>query len=1381
MASSISSPSLSRRRWRRRFLSLRGAVSFGFLLSIQWIEASIQCLPRRTGAAAVTRKKRKALKNRSPPSISAHRPSFFVYLPLSLSTPHQALFASLLILLGALLLSPRISMAQEGEKAAAEGTGAAVDGVAASDAAAAAAAASPASSSSSSSSPPPPRPPTPSPSRLAASQYRRAQLLRRKIDYSPRDARLARFLLASAAGVEVSSRREGAGTAAADPLSGSWPGLWPPSSSSASASADSSTSSSSSLSSSSEISTKIKHAAAAAELSAMLDAGEGGPRDPGAALALAARAAAAGDPAAQRVVGLALATGARPTPLSPSSSSSSKPLTRVKLVRPDWPRALPYLYFAAAGNDSLAQLALGFRHATGAGVPRSCAAAVLYYNPVAEAVIAAARSPVGLPALDRTRLAGPLIGSGGIGIGGGGGGAAGSRKGPTRDQEVLHYQWFADMGHAGAARAVGQLLAAEARAARGVAGGLGLGAARGAGLGGVVGGPGFGGGGGGTVTSRALVRDFVDGDLLADDEEDEFEFEFEFEGQKGQGPASKKKKGAVRAPPPASPSSSSIPPAAKAALRYLRRAADAGDADAMASLGHLHASGAGGVPRSDAAALAWFRRGADRGSPSALYGLGYMRLAGVRDGSSSSSSSSAAAATAGGKGGGETTASARDPAKAAEAFRAAADAGSLEAHFHLGVMHLHGWGGLQPSDAQARAHFALAARGGHVLAAYNLAMMLLASPAAGECPRALELLRRVAERHPAVADALARGADAATGSDGWTRTGVNLGGGGGGKNNGNNGNAAARSPPSVDEGWALSSYLVAAEAGVEVAQSNAAWLLSRAARRGFGWRQQARRREAAARAKAEFAAKVGAPVSSSSSSPASSSSSSLPAPRVAAYPPTAAARLASRLYARAAAAGSTDALLKLGDAAWYGKEGRSGGGGGGGSSLFSSSASSSASSSSSSPNVSGRDWPAAARLYSAAARGGSSGGIAGGAAAGGMGIVVGQGLFGSAGAGGRSATALFNLGFAHEFGAGVPADLHLAKRYYDAAAAASADAAVPIAMARWWLRWHHWCDELKGRVGSVEEEKEEVGEGAGGASPASAVGSSAGDTSSPPLPGKTESKASSSSSSFPPSFLTPLVLRACDAAFTLRQPAEEPSSPAREEEEEEEETRSFEAHFASSASSFASPSSSSSSSSSSESVGEFLASSSSLEPGSTFSRVLARLDALLDAGGAAASAAASRSGGNGGEGAGGENEGGGSPSSDSSSSGQGKFGSSSSNVEGAVLAGLFGLLWLVLQRRRTVRDRAREAREAREASAAAEAAAAMAAATEAEAAAAAAAARARAEAETAAAAPAAPAAVAPPPLPATASPADVAPVAAGAPEERAPEEQGQQEEAAAAS
>lgn len=54
----------------------------------------------------------------------------------------------------------------------------------------------------------------------------------------------------------------------------------------------------------------------------------------------------------------------------------------------------------------------------------------------------------------------------------------------------------------------------------------------------------------------------------------------------------------------------------------------------------------------------------------------------------------------------------------------------------------------------------------------------------------------------------------------------------------------------------------------------------------------------------------------------------------------------------------------------------------------------------------------------------------------------------------RSAEAMFNLGFMHEFGAGVPGDTLLARRFYDMAAHTSKDAALAVALARGWLAAH---------------------------------------------------------------------------------------------------------------------------------------------------------------------------------------------------------------------------------------------------------------------------------------------------------------------------------------
>ena len=68
-----------------------------------------------------------------------------------------------------------------------------------------------------------------------------------------------------------------------------------------------------------------------------------------------------------------------------------------ELQPPRWPEALPHCFFAAAGNDSAARMALGYRHMHGLGVPKSCQAAVLYYQPVAEQVVELARLPNALP------------------------------------------------------------------------------------------------------------------------------------------------------------------------------------------------------------------------------------------------------------------------------------------------------------------------------------------------------------------------------------------------------------------------------------------------------------------------------------------------------------------------------------------------------------------------------------------------------------------------------------------------------------------------------------------------------------------------------------------------------------------------------------------------------------------------------------------------------------------------------------------------------------------------------------------------------------------------------------------------------------------------
>lgn len=56
-----------------------------------------------------------------------------------------------------------------------------------------------------------------------------------------------------------------------------------------------------------------------------------------------------------------------------------------------------------------------------------------------------------------------------------------------------------------------------------------------------------------------------------------------------------------------------------------------------------------------------------------------------------------------------------------------------------------------------------------------------------------------------------------------------------------------------------------------------------------------------------------------------------------------------------------------------------------------------------------------------------------------------------------NAQAMFNLGYMHEHGQGLPLDLHLAKRYYDQALEADPAAKLPVslALASLWIRRNH--------------------------------------------------------------------------------------------------------------------------------------------------------------------------------------------------------------------------------------------------------------------------------------------------------------------------------------
>lgn len=114
--------------------------------------------------------------------------------------------------------------------------------------------------------------------------------------------------------------------------------------------------------------------------------------------------------------------------------------------------------------------------------------------------------------------------------------------------------------------------------------------------------------------------------------------------------------------------------------------------------------------------------------------------------------------------------------------------------FFAGLVRLHGWG-VTPDASLAAQYFQTASKGGNLLASYNLAVLHLTGTGASStnaCEDAVKLLKKVSER-------------------GWASL-----------------SEAAGDYEKGDYSWSLYNYLKGASIGVELAQSNAAWLLRRA-------------------------------------------------------------------------------------------------------------------------------------------------------------------------------------------------------------------------------------------------------------------------------------------------------------------------------------------------------------------------------------------------------------------------------------------------------------------------------------------------------------------------------------------------------------------------
>ncbi|GAB4822328.1 hypothetical protein N2152v2_009374 [Parachlorella kessleri] len=569
---------------------------------------------------------------------------------------------------------------------------------------------------------------------LAERNYQEAMTIRDKPDPSPRELQRATKLLRSAAGIEHLGVRKdslaaaaGSTSAVADAptgtgLNGSEAGTTPAGDRLCSGGVCPLTASQVELVLRNE---SAVHVRALKELYYIYRVGDGATMNHAVAHRLLQELAGLGDGDSQTDLGFTLALGVEPADLG------SVLVPRVELVgpngrdqvfqfvAPDLPAALVHYYFGAQAGDTVAQLVLGYRHLEGLGVPKSCQAAVLYYAPVAERVLEMAREREGLPQVRQLRLSHKT---------------AHARQRST-EQEVLHYQWFADFGNIDAARAVAHML------------------------------------------THGSLRDYEQAIYYL-------------------------KKGAW-------PSNGQLQSAWEE--EEAQQAAAAGDADAMAHLGHIYANGIA-VRQSNDTALVWFIKAAEKGHPSGLFGLGYMHLQGhgVQ----------------------------RNHARALKYFKQAVEShsgmwsGHGDAFFYLGLMHLNGWATKQDIPRAAQL-FELAAKAGNLLAAYNLAVLHLrgATSDATPCESAAAQLKRVAERgFPILQEAL----------EDFRRG---------------------------EYEWALLGYLKAAEMGMELGQSNAAWMLAE----GYG------------------------------------------------YEGPGAGPVALMMWRRAAGQGNQDALLALGDGYWYGK------------------------------------------------------------------------------------------------------------------------------------------------------------------------------------------------------------------------------------------------------------------------------------------------------------------------------------------------------------------------------------------------------------------------------------------------------------------------------
>ncbi|XP_078262974.1 protein sel-1 homolog 1 [Rhinoraja longicauda] len=210
------------------------------------------------------------------------------------------------------------------------------------------------------------------------------------------------------------------------------------------------------------------------------------------------------------------------------------------------------------------------------------------------------------------------------------------------------------------------------------------------------------------------------------------------------------------------------------AFDYFNQAAATGNAHAMAFLGKMYSEGSSAVPQNNDTAFHYFKKSADMGNPVGQSGLGmaYLYGKGVQV----------------------------NHELALKYFQKAAEQGWVDGQLQLGSMYYNGVG-VKRDYKQALKYFNLASQAGHILAFYNLAQMhAVGSGVIRSCHTAVELFKNVCERGR------------------WSERLM----------------SAYSSYKDGDTDSALVQYLLLAEQGYEVAQSNAAFILDQKEAKIFG-------------------------------------------------------------------------------------------------------------------------------------------------------------------------------------------------------------------------------------------------------------------------------------------------------------------------------------------------------------------------------------------------------------------------------------------------------------------------------------------------------------------------------------------------------------------